>query len=130
MPALLKIKRYIENDVWKLTFTLDVTSLPESDKELMRKFGEPQINVGVTLLSGTENELILPDKYIRVRSSLPYTQEFDSKSLPNETEADRKAAAAAQALAFQTYFVETYEDAFAALRSNADSFTGEYIVNV
>ena len=130
MPALLKIRRSIDNDVWKLTFTLDITSLSESDKELMRKFGEPQINIGGTLLADTPNQLVLPDKYIRVRSGLPFTQEFDAKSLTLPTEAENKAAAAAQALAFQETFVAAYEAAFAALRTNADSFTGEYIVNI
>jgi hypothetical protein len=130
MPALLKIRRSIDNDIWKLTFTLDIGSLSESDKELMRKFGEPQINIGGTLLAGTPNELTIPDKYIRVRSGLPFTQEFDAKSLSLPTEVDNKEAAAAQALAFQETFVAAYEDAFAALRANADSFTGEYIVNI
>ena len=42
MPALFKIKRTIENDIFKIQFSLDLTVLPESDKELIRKFGEPQ----------------------------------------------------------------------------------------
>ena len=130
MPALLKIKRSIENDIWKLNFSLDIATLSENDKELMRKFGEPQINIGCTLLEGTPQEITVADKYIRVRSSLPFTQEFDSKSLVLETESDRKAAAAAQAVAFQEFFVSAYEQAFTDLRTNADSFTGEYIVNI
>jgi hypothetical protein len=124
MPALLKIKRVIENDVWKINFALDTASLPESDKELIRKFGEPQINVGGTFLSGGANEYILPDKYIRVRTDLPYTQEFDSKSIGFETNTEVKA------LAFQTFFVNAYAQAFATLRESVDTFTGEYIENI
>jgi hypothetical protein len=132
MPALLKIKRTIDNDVWKLNFALDASSLSEHDKELIRKFGEPQIDIGCTLLSGTPNELIIPSKWIRVRSDLPFTQEFDAKSLdiPPNNHADAQAAANEQALAFQTFFVDAYSEAFTTLRQTEDSFTGEYVSNI
>lgn len=124
MPALLKIKRTIENDIWKINFSVDVLSLSENDKDLMRKFGEPQINIGGTYLAETLNEYTLPDKYIRVRSDLPYTQEFDSKSPDFESNTQIKA------VAFQDAFTEAYEIAFIDLRTNADTFTGEYLVNI
>jgi hypothetical protein len=56
MPAQLKIKRAINNDVWNITFSLDTEKLSESDKELMRKFGEPEINVGGIFLAPTPGE--------------------------------------------------------------------------
>jgi hypothetical protein len=124
MPVQLKTKRFIENDVWKLNFTLDTANLPESDKELIRKFGEPQINVGGTFLAGGADEYILPDKYIRVRTDLPYTQEFDSKSVGFDTNTEAKA------LAFQIFFENAYEQAFTTLRESVDTFTGEYIKNI
>lgn len=132
MPALLKIKRTIENDVWKINFALDTTVLPESDKELLRKFGEPQVDLGGTYLEDTSNEYTLPHKYMRVRSDLPFTQEFDAK---NETTflddpAEAKEAAQAKALAFQSTFVDAYTLAFTNLRASADTFTGEYITNI
>lgn len=124
MPALLKIKRSIENDVWKINFSLDVASLSENDKDLIRKFGEPQINIGGTFLAESINEYVLPDKYVRVRSDLPFTQEFDSKSPDFETNVQIKA------VAFQDNFVGLYEDAFVTLRDTEDAFTGEYLVNI
>jgi len=124
MPALLKIKRSIDNDIWKINFSLDLASLAESDKDLMRKFGEPQINIGGVFLSGEPNTYTLPDQYIKVRSDLPYTQEFDSKSPDFETVTQTKVEA------FQTDFTSRYTAAFVALRDNADTFTGEYLVNV
>jgi hypothetical protein len=132
MPALLKIKRTIDNDVWKINFALDTTVLPESDKDLLRKFGEPQVDLGGTYLVDTADEYTLPHKYIRVRSDLPFTQEFDAK---NETTflddpVVAKAAAQTKALAFQTTFVDAYTLAFTALRASADTFTGEYITNI
>lgn len=132
MPALLKIKRTIDNDVWKLNFTLDTTSLSENDKELIRKFGEPQIDIGCTLLAGTANAVVIPSKWIRVRTDLPFTQEFDAKAL-NFTPANRAAAqtaAKAQALAFQSFFTDAYTLAFTTLRQTQDTFTGEYITNI
>ena len=124
MPALLKIKRSIENDIWKINFSLDAVTLPESYKELMRKFGEPTINIGGTFLSGSPDQYVLPDKYIRIRSDLPFTQDFDSKSTDFETNTQTKA------LAFQDTFVSNFTDAIETLRANADTFTGEYLENI
>lgn len=124
MPALLKIKRSINNDVWKINFSLDVQSIPESDKELIRKFGEPQINVGGIFLENTADQYTLPDKYIRIRTDLPYTQEFDSKS------ADFSENTQTKALAFQEKFIADYSSAFVELRAKADTFTGESIENI
>ena len=124
MPALLRIKRYIDNDIWNLTFTLAVDKLPESDKELMRKFGEPEINIGGTFLADTANAYTLPDKYVKVRSDLPYTQQFDSKTAEFGTNTQVKV------LAFQDDFVAKYSAAFTALRESVDTFTGEFIENI
>lgn len=124
MPTLLKIKRTIENDVWKINFSLDGTSLSEYDKDLFRKFGEPQINIGGSYLADTANAYTLADQYLRVRTDLPYTQEFDSKS------PDFAVNTQVKALAFQTAFVDAYNGAFTALRANADTFTGEFLENI
>ena len=124
MPALLKIKRSIDNDIWKVNFSLDLASLAESDKDLMRKFGEPQINIGGVFLVGGPNTYTLPEKYIKVRSDLPYTQEFDSKSPDCETNTQTKVEA------FQTNFTTLYSAAFVSLRTHADTFTGEYLINI
>lgn len=124
MPALLKIKRFIDNDVWKINFSLDINSLSEHDKDLIRKFGEPQINIGGVYLEGSPNEYTLPDKYLRVRSDLPFTQEFDAKSPDFETATQVKAQA------FQDTFTDAYLEAFTTLRTSADTFTGEYIENI
>jgi hypothetical protein len=123
MPVALKIKRTIENDVWKIQFSIDLTTLPESDKELIRKFGEPQLNAGGTF-GIAPDDYILPDKWIRVKSDLPYTQEFDSKSPLFVTNIQTKAEA------YQTAFKAAYARAFTALRMKADTFTGEEIYNV
>lgn len=130
MPALLKIKRFIQNDIWKITFTLDIDSLSEDDKARMQKYGEPEINVGGTVVyypsatPETEASFELPDKYIKVRSESPYTQSFDSKSPDFSIDTEIKA------IAYQSKYVAAYEEAFTALRAEADTFTGEYLVNI
>ena len=125
MPALLKIKRTLDNDIFKINFALDIGSLPESDKDLIRKFGEPQINIGGVYLEDTANEFTLPDKFIRIRSDMPFVQEFDAKSNPLGF-----ASTQAQAVAFQEEFVARYQEAFSNLRATADTFTGEFIENI
>jgi len=124
MPALLKIKRFIDNDVFKITFALDNEKLPESDKELLRKFGEPSIDLGGNYTPSAGDPYTLPTKYIRVKSDLPYTQEFDSKSPEYADDTQEKA------LAFQEEFIDKYNNAFTDLRAKADTFTGEQIENV
>lgn len=125
MPILLKIKRTIENDVFKTQFSLDLSALPESDKELIRKFGEPLINVGGLFLDETENAFTLPEKYIRIKSDLPYIQEFDAKSNTLGF-----VSTQAQAEEFQEVFVSRYTIALQELRSLLDTFTGEFTVNI
>jgi hypothetical protein len=125
MPALLKIKRSLDNDIFKINFSLDISSLPESDKELLRKFGEPQINIGGVYLQDTDNEFTLVDKFIRVRSDLPFVQEFDAKS-----NLLGFASTQAQAVEFQNEFISRYQEAFETLRSNPDTFSGEFIENI
>lgn len=123
MPASLKIKRSIENDIWKIQFSLDLATLPESDKELIRKFGEPQINAGGDF--GTApNAYTLPDKWIKIKTDLPYTQEFDSKSVMFATNTQIKAEA------YQEAFTATYSAALRDLRDKEDTFTGEEIYNI
>lgn len=124
MPALLKIKRFIDNDVFKITFSLDNTTLPESDKELLRKFGEPSIDIGGTYTPEAGDPYTLASKYIRVKSDLPFTQEFDAKSPDFEEHTKEKA------LIFQETFIASYNSAFATLRAEADTFTGEQIENI
>ena len=115
----------MDNDIFKINFSLDISSLPESDKELLRKFGEPQINIGGVYLQDTDNEFTLVDKFIRVRSDLPFVQEFDAKS-----NLLGFASTQAQAVEFQNEFISRYQEAFETLRSNPDTFSGEFIENI
>jgi len=83
---------------------------------------------GGTLLGPINNfnEYTLPEKYIKIRSGLPFVQEFDSRGaggmFSNNTQI--------KAEAFQERFVERYTAALTDLRSNTDSFTKELLINI
>jgi hypothetical protein len=219
MSFPLKISRAIDNHIWKISFSVDSSKIPESDKALMLKFGEPSISVGgiygtisqvdkeyvevtcsssltgreatftvsrgstgsienvvlvaagidytsgeILTVSGTAiggtstvddlyitvdtvltageiatfsaatgtipalqpgpNFYSLPTKYIRVRTDLPYTQIFDSRSEAFAENTQIKAQL------FEESFVASYVEAFMTLRAMNDTFTGEAIVNV
>jgi hypothetical protein len=123
MSALLKISRTIDNGVWKIVFDLEADKLSASDKDLISKFGEPRIDTGGTFSTGS-NQYTLPSNIIRVVTELPFTQSFDSTTAPFNT------ATAVKAQAFQDSFTTKYTTAFATLRANPDTFTGEFLVNV
>lgn len=56
MSLALKISRSIDNHVWKIIFSLDPSKFSESDRQLISKFGEPEINVGGTFLGPISRE--------------------------------------------------------------------------
>jgi len=124
MPAQLNITRYIDNEIYFIKFQLALEALPEDDKNRIKKFGEPTIQVGGTLLTGTANEFTLPVEIVRVKSDLPYVFALDSKSPDFATGINVKATAV------QDQFTAAYTAAFVALRAEVDSFTGQEIVNV
>lgn len=124
MSLPLKITRVIDNHLWKITFSLNAVKLPENDAQLMMKFGEPQISIGGVFLEGTPDEYTLPEKFIRVKTDLPFTQTFDAQSSVFSTNLLEKAEA------FQEAFVTAYTEAFSDLRALNDNFSGEFIVNI
>ncbi len=124
MATILKITRSISNDIWKISFSVDNERFSESDKELIAKFGEPTLNAGGTFLEDTENSYTLANKYIRIKTDLPFVQTFDSTSDPFDTNTQIKAQA------YQDAFVDRYTQALSDLRTQSDTFTGEYLVNL
>lgn len=121
--ALIRVFQVIENDIWKLTFKNDIVQLSEADKKLMRNFGEPEINVGGTYLSG-EDEFTLPDKYVKIVSDLPYTAEFDSRDEPFDTSTQTKVEG------YRAAIITKITDALTDLREQEDTFTGEHTFNI
>jgi hypothetical protein len=124
MSTILKVTRSISNDIWKISFALDSEKFSASDKELIAKFGEPVFDAGGVFLDNTENSYNLPNKYIRIKTDLPFVQTFDSTSAPFDTNTQIKAEA------YQAAFVARYTQALSELRAKSDTFTGEYLVNL
>lgn len=72
------------------------------------------------------NTFTLPDKYIKIRSGLPFVQEFDSRGTSGMFSNNTQL----KAEAFQASFVSRYTEALEALRNNVDGFTGEFLINI
>ena len=122
--ALLRTKRCIDNDVYKITFINDPEYLSEGDKKLMRKFGEPEIDLGGVFLEDTGNEYELPEKKAKIRADFPYTAEFDSR------DADFEDNTLTKVLAYETEIVARFTTALEDLRDNTDTFTAEKTYNI
>ncbi len=122
--ALLRVYQKIENDVYKLTFVNDPLQLSEADKKKMQQYGEPEIDLGGTFLADTELEYDLPSKLAKIRSDFPYTQEFDSRSEPFDTDTQTKVEG------YRDQIVGLFTDAITTLREIPDTFTGEKTYNV
>lgn len=122
--AKLRTFKEIQNSVYVLQFVHDIEALSNSDKELMQKFGEPEINLGGTFLESTANEYILPDEYVKIRSGFPVRKEFDSRSSPFDTNTLIKVNA------YKDEIQLRFSTAFTDLRANTDTFTSEEIDNV
>lgn len=122
--SLFRVFQSINNDVWALQFVNDPTYLTEGDKKAMRQFGEPEIDLGGTFLTSTENEFTLPTKKAKVRADFPYTQYFDSRDSDFETDTQTKVEA------YRDEIMDRITDAFTTLRALADTFTGERTYNI
>ena len=125
--AKLRIFSYLKNDVYTLRFENDAQALSNEDKQLMREFGEPEINAGGTFLHSTENEYTLPDCYVRIRSGFPLVREFDAKSGTFATNTLTKVEA------YKTDTTTKFENAFTTLRAllpSQQNFIGEDVINV
>jgi len=119
--AKLRTHKSIENEIYVVIFENDLTALSNADKELMQKFGEPEIDLGGTFLAGGANEFSLPAELVKVRSDFPIRKEFDSRSAPFNTNTLTKVNG------YKDEIQTRFASAFTTLRSKTDGFTGEEI---
>lgn len=122
--ALIRTFRWIDNTVWNVQFVNDPNHLSDTDKRLMKQWGEPEIQMGGTFLEGDANEFTLPTKSARLRSDFPYTQEFDSASAPFDENTQTKVTA------YEAEILTRIDDALETLRAHVDTFTGESTYNL
>lgn len=116
---LFRVFQSIENDIWKVLIVNDPDKISDTDKKLMKQYGEPEINVGGTFLSGTGNEFTLPATYVKIRSDFPYEQDFDSTATPFDTNTQTKVEGWRDAV------LSLIDTAITTLRANVDTFTAE-----
>lgn len=122
--AKLRIFKEISNKVYILRFENDPLSLSNADKELMQKYGEPEINIGGVFLASTGNTYTLPEEYVKIRSGFPFKREFDTKETFFATNTAVKVDA------YSDTITSRFTAALAALRANTDAFTSETITNI
>ncbi len=121
--AKLRIFQSIENTDYIFLFNVDPATVSSNDKELMAKFGEPEINFGGTFTSGPL-EIILPDEYRKVLSGLPFKKIVTPSAEPWVDDTDDKL------VLYRTEMITRFTNAMTALRSQGDTFTGEYVNSI
>lgn len=121
--AKLRVNQSIENTKRVFLFVHDLTALSQSDKDLLTKFGEPEINLGGTFTTSSV-DWTLPNNYVKIVSGMPARVEFDVTVAPFSTStADRLAT-------YRTTITSRFSTAITDLRANGDTFTNEYVTQV
>jgi hypothetical protein len=121
----IRIFRRLEDDVYRVT--LQTEDWSERDIRLMEKYGEPEIDIGGDIYadggsgSGDTPLFTLDTALYGIKTGSPFTYNFDFRDY---------ADAETRALAWQATMTQRIQTALATLRSNADAFTGEEVVNV
>lgn len=115
----VRVFKNIENEVY--TIRIETSEFTERERMLIQQYGEPEIEVGGVYLDSTTNEYQLPSKIVRIRSDFPYTQRFDSRDVPFDTNTLTKVGA------WKTDVLSRLDDAITTLLANVDSFSGEEV---
>lgn len=100
-------KRERIKGVCQVTLT---TKLSGKEEELVKKYGEPEIEMGLVL--------DLPSKKAKLKSGFPYKQSFDAADLGHEI-------AEQNSLTYVTEIENRIKVALAELRALTDNLTGE-----
>jgi len=121
--AKLRVNQSIENTKRVFLFNHDLTALSQSDKDLLAKFGEPEINLGGTFTTSSV-DWTLPNNYVKIVSGMPARMEFDVTVAPFST------ATADRLTTYRTTVTSRFSTAITDLRANGDTFTNEYVTQV
>lgn len=123
---MAKIRTYqlVENNLYVINFVNDLAALSKSDRDLVDKFGEPEINLGGSFTTDAL-EWELPNEYVKLVSGFPVRREFDLTASPFADE-----DGLAMLVTYRTTILSRIEDAFTALRANGDDFTDEFVTTI
>ena len=119
----LRTQQSIENQDYVFIFEIDASSISSDDADRIKKFGAPSINFGGDFDDGNGLTFTLPDQYAKLPSEFPVRQIF-SLTAPFDTNGLEKFEL------YRTTVEERISNAIINMRNAADTFTGEYIVNI
>lgn len=107
-----RVFRNMDNGVYRIILINEDWS--EGDRDLMARFGEPEINVGGKIsyiVSGETKTKTLGDEYVRLLCGFPYQRGFDSRDYASVEEA------VALGVAWKEMVLSRIDAAILALRS-------------
>jgi hypothetical protein len=124
--AKFRVFQSISNNEHVLLLTVDNKTISSNDRDLIDKFGEPEINVGGEIYADDTTTLLvtLPDSYIKVVSGLPHKIVVDVTVAPWSTDTTNKLDS------YRKRLQERIVAAMTALRATGDSYTNEFITQV
>ena len=120
-----RVLRDMDNGVYRIILINEDWS--EGDRDLMARFGEPEINVGGKIsyiVSGETKTKTLGDEYVRLLRGFPYQRGFDSRDYASVEEA------VSIGVAWKEMVLSRIDAAILAMRSNASPLTTEEVSEI
>lgn len=121
--AKLRVVQTLDNNTRSFLFINETAALSQGDRELIAKFGEPEINLGGTFTTDSV-DWTLPDSFVKIVSGLPVRKDVDISVAPFATNTTNRLAT------YRTTITSRFTAALTTLRANNDSFTNEYVTQV
>ena len=120
-----RVLRDMDNGVYRIILLTEDWS--EGDRELMARFGEPEINVGGEvsyIIDGETKTRTLGDEYVRLLRGFPYQRGFDARDYASVEEA------VALGVAWKEMVLSRIDAAILALRAQATPLPTEEISEI
>ena len=121
--AKFRVVQTLDSSTRSFLFINDLAALSQADRELITKFGEPEINLGGTFTTDSV-DWTLPDSFVKIVSGLPVRKDVDVTVAPFATNTANRLAT------YRTTVTSRFSTALSTLRANNDAFTNEYVTQV
>lgn len=120
-----RVLRDMDNGVYRIILINEDWS--EGDRDLMARFGEPEINVGGEvsyIVSGETKTKTLGDEYVRLLRGFPYQRGFDARDYSSVEEA------VALGVAWKEMILSRIDAAILALRAKETPLPTEEVSEI
>ena len=120
-----RVLRDMDNGVYRIILLTEDWS--EGDRELMARFGEPEINVGGEIsyiIDGETKTRTLGDEYVRLLRGFPYQRGFDARDYASVEEA------VALGVAWKEMVLSRIDAAIMALRAKSAPLPTEEVSEI